>query len=120
MSMTFEDFYNRFEYSKRSGVINKKLMSETWDYQQKKIDNALNMRGQQILSDYESKIDELEYYRTQWRKIGGAANLKELVNKAEKLNKAIEMLVNEHGDCKECVLAKLEGYTICGDCDAME
>lgn len=27
-----------------------------------------------------------------------------------------EILEEEHGECPECIDARLDGYTICGDC----
>ena len=43
------------------------------------------------------------------RKMG----LEKLSSDNEKLK---DMLINDHGECPECVDAKLQGYTICGDC----
>lgn len=46
----------------------------------------------------QKKIDALDYYKTQWRKIGGASNLKHLVKKVEELEarekKLIELVNN--------------------------
>lgn len=60
------------------------------------------------------KNKDLMYYRDQWRKIGGAANLKELISKQEKLEKKIKDLEEFSGtpfDFLDRVLnSKMSGF----------
>ena len=43
--------------------------------------------------------------------------LEDEIEKLKKENGSLkDMLINDHGACPDCIKAKLEGFTICGDC----
>ena len=92
MNMTFEEWLDGSDTRPvgRAAIASKKA----WNHQQNYYQDA-------IRDIIERKNDVIDYYKN-------------------RTNKAIDMLVNDNGECLDCVLAKLEGYTICGDCDAME
>jgi len=66
------------------------------------------------IKDLEEKNKELLYYQEQWRKIGGAANLKHLVEENKKLRECLEFYADE-GNWSDPI-----GYYECVELDGGE